>query len=155
MATKRPIEKNMAANSRPAAGYSKRSLPEKLNLVAGMRAVLINPPKDYRNTLVPLPENITFGQFTDRAIDWIQAFMMSTLELEIIFPRLKAALTPEGILWISWPKKAARMETDLTENVVREIGLANGLVDVKVAAIDVTWSALKFVYRFKDRSTKV
>lgn len=64
---------------------------------------------------------------------------------------MKAALLPAGMLWISWPKKAAKMPTDLDENIIREVGLASGLVDVKVAAVDERWSGLKFVYRLKDR----
>jgi hypothetical protein len=67
------------------------------------------------------------------------------------FPRLKEALSPSGMLWVSWPKASSGVPTDLSENVVREIGLANGLVDVKVCAVDEVWSGLKFVYRIKDR----
>ena len=78
-------------------------------------------------------------------------FTKSRAELDAQFPKLKAALTPMGILWISWPKKAAKTEIDLDDNIVRETGLAIGLVDVKVAAVDAIWSGLKFVYRLKDR----
>ena len=69
-------------------------------------------------------------------------------------PRLRAILNPDGMLWVSWPKRASRVATDLTENVVRDLGLSNGLVDVKVAAVDATWSGLKLVYRLKDRPNK-
>ena len=71
--------------------------------------------------------------------------------LEARLPRLQDALAPDGILWISWPKKAAKVQTDLDSNVVRRLGLDAGLVDVKVCAVDETWSGLKFVYRLKDR----
>ena len=71
--------------------------------------------------------------------------------LEAEFPKLKAALTSDGMLWISWPKKSSKVATDLKEDIIREIGLTNGLVDVKVAAVDEVWSGLKFVYRLKDR----
>lgn len=72
-------------------------------------------------------------------------------ELESEFPRLKAHLAMDGILWTSWPKGASKVKTDLTETIVRQIGLAKGLVDVKICAVDEVWSGLKFVYRLKDR----
>lgn len=78
-------------------------------------------------------------------------FVSSKLELEKLFPKLKSILKKDGVLWIGWPKKASGMGTDLNENIVMEIGLKNGLVDVKVIAVDESWSALKFVYRVKDR----
>ncbi|MCA9998900.1 MAG: hypothetical protein KDE56_24225, partial [Anaerolineales bacterium] len=83
--------------------------------------------------------------------DFIHLFTVSMAELETLLPQLKAALTKDGMLWISWPKKAAKIATDLDGNRVRELGLATGLVDVKVAAVDEVWSGLKFVYRREDR----
>ena len=84
-------------------------------------------------------------------MDFIQFFSMNRAELKAAFPRLKSSLAQNGSLWISWPKAAAKMETDLNENTVREIGRGAGLVDVKVCAVDEIWSGLKFVYRLKDR----
>jgi hypothetical protein len=81
----------------------------------------------------------------------VQAFATGRAELESAFPVLKLALHEAGALWISWPKRASGVQTDLTENVVREVGLQNGLVDVKVISVDQTWSGLKFVYRLRDR----
>ncbi len=112
---------------------------------------ILNPPSDYPSTLGPLPKNATTVEKLRGPLDFIHLFTGSREELEAEFPRLKAALSPGGLLWISWPKGASKVKTDLNENVVREIGLANGLVDVKVAAIDATWSGLKFVYRLQDR----
>ena len=83
--------------------------------------------------------------------DFIHFFMMERGEYERCFPDLKAALALDGTLWVSWPKKTAKMPTDLDGNIVREVGLANRLADVKVAAIDERWSGLKFMYRVKDR----
>lgn len=83
--------------------------------------------------------------------DFIQAFYSDVSSLIEEFPQLKAHVTSSGQLWISWPKKAAKVATELNDNVVREVGLANGLVDVKIIAFDETWSAMKFVYRLKDR----
>ena len=81
----------------------------------------------------------------------IHCFATARRTLAARFPLLERALAPAGTLWVSWPKGTSQVATDLTENVVREIGLANGLVDVKVCAVDATWSGLKFVRRVKDR----
>ena len=129
-----------------SAGYSQRSLADKLGLKAGMRVVVIHAPEGY-----PALDKVEVVDLPAQALDFIHLFTKSRAELDAQFPKLKAALTPTGILWISWPKKAAKVETDLDENIVRETGLAIGLVDVKVAAVDAVWSGLKFVYRLKDR----
>ena len=84
-------------------------------------------------------------------LDFIQYFTSSVCELEAAFPDLKKALGERGMIWVSWPKRASGVSTDLNENVVRDIGLDNKLVDVKVCAVDETWSGLKFVRRLKDR----
>ncbi|MCB0167688.1 MAG: DUF3052 domain-containing protein [Anaerolineae bacterium] len=133
------------------AGYSKRTLAAKLGLKPGLTVYLVNPPENYGDTLGPLPETIRFVAPPEMAINIIQFFTKSRLELEALFPRLKVVMAIDGMLWISWPKKASKVETDLDEAIVREIGLANGLVDVKVCAVDEIWSGLKFVYRLKDR----
>lgn len=82
---------------------------------------------------------------------FIHFFARSRSELEGEFPRLKAALTKNGLLWISWPKKSSGIESDLSDRVVQKIGLKGGLVDVKVGSIDDNWSGMRFVYRLKDR----
>ena len=133
------------------AGYSKRSLVAKLGLKAGSRVSFVNPPDGYDETLGKLPPNVTPVEALEGPLDFVQFFTKDKEALESEFPALKAALAYDGMLWISWPKKAAKVETDLNENIVREIGLANGLVDVKVCAVDETWSGLKFVYRSEDR----
>jgi hypothetical protein len=129
------------------AGYSKRSLEEKLGLKTGMKAIILQPPAGYALNV----EGIAIQKRLTRSLDFIQFFSKQRSELEAIFPKLKAGLAAAGSLWISWPKGTSGVQTDLNENVVREIGLANGLVDVKVIAVDETWSGLKFVYRLKDR----
>lgn len=133
------------------AGYSKRTLAAKLGLKPGFTVCLINPPENYGETLGPLPEGITFVAQPEPGVGFIQYFVKSRPELEAKFPRLKAVLAVDGMLWISWPKKASKVKTDLDENIIRDVGLANGLVDVKVCAVDAIWSGLKFVYRLKDR----
>ncbi len=127
-------------------GYSKRSLADKLGIKPGMRVAVINAPEGY-----PLPAGVKRVDPPAKPLDFIHLFTLNRAELERRLPDLKTMLVPNGMLWISWYKKAAKLPTDLDENLIREIGLANGLVDVKVAAVDEVWSALKFVYRLKDR----
>lgn len=132
-------------------GYSKKTLVEKLGIRGGIMASIINAPENYQQLLGELPQNITLSPDLNDGVEFIHFFTKSHAELVQIFPRLKKALNLKGMLWISWPKGASKVPTDLKENAVREIGLANGLVDVKVCAIDENWSGLKFIYRIKDR----
>lgn len=138
----------MAAST---AGYSKTPLVEKLGIKEGQRLAILNESADYGKTLGRLPDGVVITTVLDGPLDFIQLFAVSAAELESEFQRLKLSLAPSGMLWVSWPKRASTADTDLTENVVREIGLRNGLVDVKVCAVDETWSGLKFVYRLADR----
>ena len=133
------------------AGYSKKSLVNKLGIKAGYRVSFINPPRDYEQTLGELPQAVELADQTTGPLDFVQIFTKERAELEAQFPTLKQAIASDGSLWISWPKKASKVKTDLNENIVREIGLKNGLVDVKVCAVDQIWSGLKFVFRVKDR----
>lgn len=132
-------------------GYSKRALVDKLGIKPDFRVHHCNPPKDYLRTLEPFPRNATLVEDAEGEFDFIQLFVMSRPELERDFPPLKHVLKPDGMLWISWPKKSSGGETDLTGDVVRAFGLQHGLVDVKVCAVDEIWSGLKFVYRLTDR----
>ena len=133
------------------AGYSKRSLVEKLGLKDGFAIAILGAPENYAATLGKLPPGVKQVNKLKGALDFLHFFSSKRSHLNEQFPMLKAALSPTGMLWISWPKASSGVPTDLSENVVREIGLANGLVDVKVCAVDETWSCLKFVYRLKDR----
>ena len=132
-------------------GYSKRSLVEKLGIKDGFAISIIGAPKDYAATLGRLPFGVKQSKRLAGPLDFIQFFCSKRAQLEADFPNLREALSPSGMLWVSWPKGSSGVFTDLTENVVREIGLRNGLVDVKVCAVDEVWSGLKFVYRIKDR----
>lgn len=136
-------------------GYSGKSLVKKLGIKEGMTVLLFNPPTDYFSLLDDLPEGIDFARERSEKVDFIHFFALTEHELAREFPKLKRALEPNGQLWISWPKGASTIKTDLNENVIREIGLENGLVDVKVIAVDNDWSGLKFVYRLKDRKERV
>jgi hypothetical protein len=133
------------------AGYSKRTLIDKLGIKSGHKLILIGAPAGYNQTLGVLPQDVTQAKALRGEFDVIHYFTTSRTDFERKFPALKEHLHKQGMLWISWPKGASKLKTDLNENIIREIGLANGLVDVKVAAIDDDWSGLKFVYRLKDR----
>ena len=133
------------------APYSKNSLSQKLGIKPDMNMTVYAFPGDYKRLLGRRPVGSKVKKKLTRNREFIHAFFDSQKELAVAFPKLKRNLSKNGMLWISWPKKAYGVKTDLTENVVREIGLTCGLVDVKVAAIDEKWSGLKFVYRLKDR----
>lgn len=134
------------------AGYSKRPLRDKLGIKAGQRISIINPPEGFGELLGELPEGVELRVELEGTLDFIHFFTTQRDELAEKFPALKAALAQNGMLWISWPKGASKIPTDLNENTIRNLGLNAGLVDVKVAAIDQNWSGLKFVYRLKDRT---
>ena len=134
------------------SGSSDKPLAEKLGIKSGMRVCALNAPENYRAMLGILPEDVDWQESLGRGTcDLIHFFTASASELETLFPDLKAKLATDGVLWISWPKQSSGVQTDLKDSKVMEIGLSNGLVDVKVAAIDEVWSGLKFVYRTKDR----
>lgn len=133
------------------AGYSKRSTAEKLGIKENMPIVVINNPDDYKKIIGVLPRNVSIVSTVGKAQEFIHYFSKSKRDLEKNFPKLKKALLYSGTLWVSWPKKASKITSDLDDNVVRNIGLNNGLVDIKVAAVDEVWSGIKFVYRLKDR----
>lgn len=130
-------------------GYSKRSLAEKLGIKENAHVIILNPPEAYQKSLGKLPAGVSLAK--SGAAEVIQYFTASKQQLEKYFAELKAHMFPRSSLWISWPKGSSGIATDLNENVIREIGLKNGLVDVKVIAVDHIWSGLKFVYRVKDR----
>lgn len=132
-------------------GYSKKSLLAKLGLKENFSALVLNEPKQYRTILGELPRGVVFATERHGPFDFIHLFTNRQSELVSQLPLLKQALSPDGMIWISWPKKSSGVQTDVSERTVREIGLDCGLVDVKVCAIDGQWSGLKFVYRLKDR----
>ncbi len=133
------------------AGYSGRSLVEKLGLKSHMRVLFQNSPDDYSITLGPLPLDVTVLKRASGLLNFIQIFVTRRRELENAIPRLVCNLTGDGALWISWPKGSSGVPTDLKEAAVRAVVLPHDLVDVKVCAVDETWSGLKFVFRLKNR----
>jgi hypothetical protein len=136
-----------------SAGHSKRALVDKLGIKPGTAVVVLGAPSAYRAILGALPDGVTFRSKLSESAEFIHYFTTKRKTLQADFPRVARALVDEGSLWISWPKRASGVETDLDENVVREIGLAEGVVDVKVCAVDEVWSGLKFVRRLSNRKT--
>ncbi len=152
-ALKTAIAKPVANPVKPEsnlAGYSGTPLPKKLGIKANMVVALVNAPKDFETTLSELPEGVKFKKKASGKEELILWFLRMRAELEDRVNEMRE-LTGDGGIWLIWPKQASRkeggMKTDLTQNIVRETGLANGLVDYKVCAVDATWSGLKFAVR--------
>lgn len=133
------------------AGYSGTPLVKKLGIKEGFRIALVNAPENFQAALGELPADVKFMKATTKSLDLILFFVLSERILARDFAKLAARLTSNGMIWIAWPKKSSGVTTDLTFERVQRIGLDAGLVDVKICAIDDTWSGLKFVYRLKDR----
>jgi hypothetical protein len=138
------------------AGYSGTPLPQKLGIGEGARVALVRPPDGFAESLQPLlPDGVRVRSRLSGVLDVVLFFVTRRAELERRFAAMANALEPAGGLWIAWPKKTAGVATDLSENIVREVGLDNGLVDNKVCAVDDVWSGLRFVYRLADRPARV
>ena len=136
-----------------AAGYSGTPLPQKLGIKAGSRVAIVGAPDDF-DALEPLPDRVRLRMQARGAQDVVLFFATRRAELERRFDGLARTVAPAGGLWIAWPKQTACVATDLREGIVRELGLAHGLVDNKVCAVDDTWSGLRFVYRLNDRPSR-
>jgi hypothetical protein len=125
------------------AGYSGTPLPKKLGIKEGSRVVLLGAPENFMTTLGELPARVTVSSKGEA--DVIVLFTTKFSRLKAEFPKaMKMMRSDGGMLWVAWPKKAAKMDTDLDENLIRDFGLAAGVVDTKVCAIDETWSGLRF-----------
>lgn len=133
------------------AGYSGTPLPRKLGLKDGQRLAFIDPPDHLDTLLGPLPDAARRVEGAD-PFDLAILFSRTEDELRARFAPAAGRMAPRGMLWVAWPKKASRYPTDLTEDVVRAVGLETGLVDVKVCAIDDFWSGLKFLRRVATRA---
>jgi hypothetical protein len=130
-----------------SAGYSGTPLARKLGVKAGHRVLVLGAPFE----IPDLPDGVTVARRASGTADVILSFHTARADLARRMPRLRACMEPAAGLWIAWPKRASKVETDLTEDVVRELALENVLVDNKVAAIDDTWSGLRLVIRLRDR----
>jgi hypothetical protein len=131
------------------AGYSGTPLPRKLGIKPGHRVAVLGAPDGFE--LDGLPEDVSVKRRAGGKADVILTFHTSRAEFERRLPALRAMMEPAAGLWIAWPKRASKVETDITEDVLREIALPTGLVDNKVCAVDETWSGLRLVIRLKHR----
>ncbi len=133
------------------AGYSGTPLVRKLGIRPGHAVAFPGAPAGFGSTLGPLPDDVRVKRIARGPLDLVVSFCRDRARLAATFDRHRDALVVDGALWVAWPKRASGVETDLDGNVVRSFGLEQGLVDVKVCAIDDTWSGLKFVRRVEDR----
>jgi hypothetical protein len=133
-------------------GYSRTPLATKLGIKEGVSFLLVNGPDHYFTLFSDFPENVDLqAELKDESIDFIHLFVQYQRDLEKFVVENKPLLKKNGTMWVSWPKGKSKIETDLKREPIREYLLDVGLVDVKVCAVDEDWSALKFVYRVKDR----
>lgn len=133
------------------AGYSGTPLIKKLGIKEEFSIALVGAPKGFLKELGILPKNVKVTTATTTPLDLILLFVRSKSDLEKRFSLLAANLSANGMFWVAWPKKSSGVVTDLSFDVVQRVGLAAGLVDVKICAVNEIWSGLKFVYRLKDR----
>ena len=134
------------------AGYSGTSLGKKLGIKSGTRCLVMGEPREYFDWIVPIPGDTKFlKKAPSGEVDFVHLFVKEFNAFSKQFKDNKKILKKDGMMWISWPKKSSGLATDLDENIIRDFGLKNGLVDVKVCAVDETWSGLKFMYRLADR----
>jgi hypothetical protein len=136
------------------AGYSGTALNKKLGLREGSAIHAIGAPPDYRALLDPLPMAVRFQQTADRSTDLVHVFETRRERLGATLTRLRKTLGPDAAVWVSWPKKASKVPTTVTEDVIRELALPLGFVDVKVCAVTEVWSGLKLVVRKELRPRK-
>ena len=129
------------------AGYSGTPLAAKLGLRAGSNLVLAGAPDDYMALIAPAPEGMQVGTHMARTTDIVHLFSTRRVELARFLLSCRSKLRPDAAIWVSWPKKSAKVATDITEDVVREVALPLGFVDVKVCAVSDVWSGLKLVVR--------
>jgi hypothetical protein len=133
------------------AGYSPRSLPDKLGIKPGARLVLLNAPQDFDGVLAPLPAGVKTSRRMSGGADLVVAFFVRRADLARTWSRVTTAAGPTAAVWVAWPKRASGVSTDLSDGAIREVVLPTGWVDTKVCAIDDTWSGLKCVLRVELR----
>jgi hypothetical protein len=138
-----------------SAGYSGTPLPKKLGFGPGLRVFTVDAPADYPVWLGELPEGVSISAVAaGPAVDAAHVFSTRRSHLQQQLVSLRKALVPAGFVWVSWPKKAARLPTDITEDVIRELALPLGFVDIKVCAVSDVWSGLKLVIRKSERAPR-
>lgn len=134
------------------AGYSGTPLMKKLGFKAPLSLLAVDPPRDYVGWLGALPEGMRIISKTSKPIQAAHVFVTKRQDLKKRLVAFRKQLEPNGSVWVSWPKKASKVETDITEDIIREIALSLGFVDVKVCAVSDVWSGLKLVIRKNERT---
>ena len=129
------------------AGYSGTPLAKKLGFKAGDNVCAIGAPANYRKLLAALPDGVTFVARVAKTCNLVHVFTAKKAQLAKTLAACRKTLAPDAAIWVSWPKKASKVPTDITEDTIREIALPMGLVDIKVCAVDETWSGLKLALR--------
>jgi Protein of unknown function (DUF3052) len=136
------------------AGYSGKPVVQKLGIQPGFCIFAIGAPAAYADIVGKLPARVTVVTRLGAAVDMVHLFVTEAASLADKLRLSREAIEPDGMIWVSWPKQSSRVATDLTDNVVRETALPLGLVDIKVCAIDETWSGLKFVIPKAERTKR-
>jgi hypothetical protein len=131
----------------PSTAYSGTPLIKKLGIKSGMELMVVNAPANYRELIDPLPDGTRFVTRLRPSTDFVHIFVTSAAELKKSLTDVREGIRPDAVIWVSWQKKQAKMQSDVTDNVVRDIALPLGLVDIKVCAVDEIWSGLKLVVR--------
>ena len=139
--------KSKTVRALATAGYSSTPLAKKLGIAAGSVVLLLGAPKEFPLLLEPLPAGVRFARRTGSAVDLAHVFATSASALRSRLARLRAELRSDAAVWVSWPKKSARVATDIVEETIRGIALPLGFVDIKVCAVSEVWSGLKLVVR--------
>lgn len=129
------------------AGYSGTPLAKKLGVKEGSRLLILDAPAEYRSLFNDLPDRVEFASRASPRIDLVHLFVTRRADLKRRLSELRPKLRPDGVVWVSWPKKAAKVPTDVTEDTIREVALPMGYVDIKVCAVTEVWSGLKLVVR--------
>ncbi len=133
------------------AGYSGTPLNKKLGIKPGHRLYVKNPPDNYLDLISPLPEKVAVKNQLTTTVDVVHLFAITQASLKEDLSRARRHMAPDGMIWVSWPKKASKVPTDVTEDVIRQLAFPLQLVDIKVCAIDDVWSGLKLVIRTSAR----
>jgi hypothetical protein len=137
------------------AGYSGTPLAKKLGIGEGAKLLVVGAPggvRGYGELVAPLPTGVTFAKRIERSVDLVHLFVTERARLVDTLVEIEPALRADAAIWVSWPKKASKFATDITEETIRDVALPMGLVDVKVCAVDAIWSGLKLVIRKENRS---
>ena len=133
-------------------GYSGTPLARKLGVKEGCTVAILGEPSGYRTLLAPVPVDVEFSNRATDTTDIAHVFVTAREELSALLQSLRKTLKPDAALWVSWPKKASKLPTDITEDTIRELALPLGFVDIKVCAVDAVWSGLKLVVRKELRN---